>query len=371
MKYFLIAGEASGDLHASNLICELRKLDEKGVFCGFGGDLMRQAGCNIIQDYRNMAYMGFVAVALNIKKIHRNLQLAKQSILETQPDHLILIDYPTFNLKIAKFAKHHLPQTKIHYYVPPKVWAWKTWRIHNIARYSDNILGIFPFEPDFYAKYGYKAHYVGNPTAETVAGYNAAHKDSQRQRQIAIVPGSRKYEVEKCLPVMLRAALKTADQYEIIVTQAPTLDDKLYNDIINKTLGNKAKKIRLSRETYHAVSTSCAAIVNSGTATLETALLDTPQVAVYHVEFPHLMGALRNILFSIPYFTLVNIIAQKQVITELLAYEFTEENVSSELQRLLTDSGYCRQMLAGYQTIKDILGTRHSATSAARLIKNS
>jgi len=368
MKYFLIAGEASGDLHGSNLIRAIRQCDDASFFIGMGGDMMREAGCQLVQDYRNMAYMGFVAVAMNWRKIRHNINLAKQSIRDFQPDNLILIDYPSFNLQIAKYVKRHFPNIKITYYIPPKVWAWKKWRIHRIADCSDNILGIFPFEPNFYSAYGYSAIYVGNPTMESVKTFLAQYPNIHRKKQIVLIPGSRKYEVEKCLPIMLRAVKQWLGEYQIVVTKAPTLENDFYVRLLSATLGEVCNKITLSGSTYEAMASSAIAIVNSGTATLETALLGTPQVAVYHVEFPHLMGALRNLLFSIPYFTLVNIIVGKQVIKELLAYEFTVENVNREVNRLLSDDSYRLSMLEGYEEIKTILGQRNAALDAAQII---
>ncbi len=368
MKYFLIAGEASGDMHGSNLIGAIKSLDKNSTFVGMGGDMMKEAGCQLVQNYRNMAYMGFVAVAMNWRKIRHNIVLAKQEITNYHPDNLILIDYPSFNLRIAKFVKQHFPDIHITYYIPPKIWAWKRWRVHQIAKFSNHILGIFPFEPNFYLKYGYNALYVGNPTVETIDNYLSGHQEIFKAKRIALVPGSRKYEVEKCLPVMLHAVEQWLGDYEVIITKAPTLSEDCYKRIILNTLGNEVKHISLSDSTYDVMASSVVAVVNSGTATLETALLGTPQVAVYHVEFPHLMGALRDVLFSIPYFTLVNIIADRQVIKELLAYEFTAENVRSEVERLLSDSEYRKSMLQGYREIKNILGTKKAAIEAAKII---
>ncbi len=366
MKYFIIVGEASGDMHGAGLIRELKKLDESAEFTGLGGDLMREAGCRLIQDYRQMAYMGFVAVAMNIRKIRKNFNLTFKALSDLQPEHLILIDYPTFNLKIASFVKKKLPQTQISYYIPPKVWAWKTWRVHKIASVSDHILGIFPFEPSFYAKYGYKAEYVGNPVFDTVNDYMNSHTSVWHKKQIVIVPGSRRYEVEKCLPVMLHGVLPFINEYEIAVTMAPTLDTELYNSIIKSM--EMEHRVVLTRNTYDSIMESSVAIVNSGTATLETALLNVPQVAVYHVEFPHIIAALRNVLFSIKNFTLVNIIAGKSVIRELLATEFTSEKIEMELHRIINDETYRNNILAGYSDIRCILSSPHQAAVTASQI---
>ncbi len=365
MKYFIIAGEASGDLHASNLMKALLEKDQRAIFVGLGGEKMQTEGCKIYVDYRQMAYMGFVAVAQNLGKIKRNFRIARQALLQEQPDILILIDYPSFNLKMAKFCKKHLPHTKVIYYIPPKIWAWKKWRVHSIAKYCDQILGIFPFEPSFYEKYGYKCQYVGNPTADCIREFKAldstiTYNDSKPL--IAILPGSRPSEISKCLPTMLAAARKVTDgNYQIIVTAAPGVDDAFYIPYLQGEL--------LTRNTYPLLAQARAAIVNSGTATLETALIGCPQTAVYHVAgSKYLEKLLRPIMFRIKFFTLVNIIPNKEVIQELIASRFTEENIISELHRLLHDEAYREVMLQEYNALWSILGNRHAASSAAKCI---
>lgn len=410
MKYFLISGEASGDLHASNLIRALRTRDAQATFVGLGGDKMRAEGCDIRVDYRDMAYMGFVAVLKNLDKVKRNFRIAKQSLLDEQPDVLILIDYPSFNLRIAKFCKQHLPNTRIIYYIPPKVWAWKKRRVHSIAKYCDEILGIFPFEPSFYAKYGYQCRYIGNPTADSIRTFqlqrsdlpstasNASDLPSTAKRStgrspiyhlqrsdlqqsvlqrsdlqqsdlpstIALLPGSRRSEISHCLPTMLQAARQVAkDNYQIIVTAAPGIEDDFYRPFL---LPGEI----LTRDTYNIIAQAKAAIVNSGTATLETALIGCPQTAVYHVTgSKYLEKLLRPIMFSIPHFTLVNIIPQQEVIQELIASRFTAENVAHELNRLLHDEPYRQTMLANYQQLWHILGSQSAADSAAKIIGES
>lgn len=364
MKYFLIAGEASGDLHAANLMAALYEKDSQALFVGLGGDKMRAYGCQLYVDYREMAYMGFVAVFQNLGKIKRNFQIAQQALLQEQPDVLILIDYPSFNLKIAKYCKQHLPQTKIVYYIPPKIWAWKEWRIHQIARYCDQILGIFPFEPAFYAKHGYTCQYVGNPVADSIRNWRreAKNDEAKGKRIIAILPGSRQSEISKCLPTMLAAARKVAgDQYRIVVTVAPGIDDVFYQPYLQNE--------ELTRDTYTLLEQACAAVVNSGTATLETALIRCPQTAVYHVAgSKYLEWLIKPILFKIKHFTLVNIISDKEVIQELVASRFTEYNVEQELRRLLEDEPYRIKMKAEYETIWGILGDQHAAEGAAGVI---
>jgi lipid-A-disaccharide synthase len=364
MKYFLIAGEASGDLHAANLMAALCKKDPQALFVGLGGDKMRAHGCHLYVDYREMAYMGFVAVFQNLGKIKRNFQTAQQALIQEQPDVLILIDYPSFNLKIAKYCKQHLPQTKIIYYIPPKIWAWKEWRVHQIARYCDQILGIFPFEPAFYAKHGYTCQYVGNPVADSIRNWRREAKsdEAKGKRVIAILPGSRKSEISKCLPTMLAAARKLAsNQYRIVVTAAPGIDDVFYQPYLQSE--------ELTRDTYTLLDQAYAAVVNSGTATLETALIRCPQTAVYHVAgSKYLEWLIKPILFKIKHFTLVNIISDKEVIQELVASRFTEHNVEQELRRLLEDEPYRMKMKAEYETLWDTLGDRHAADGAAGMI---
>jgi len=370
MKYFLIAGEASGDMHAARLMAALRQCDAEATFAGLGGDKMQAEGCKLYRHYAKMAYMGYVAVLLHIKDIRTNIRITEQALLSEQPDELILIDYPGFNLHMAKFAKRHLPKTKITYYIPPKVWAWKRWRVHTIGKYCDCILGIFPFEPDFYAGYGYTCKYVGNPTAESVADYlqsSAIVEVADRKPYVALLPGSRRHEINDCLPKMLSAAVQVREKcpniQRIVVTQAPGIERDLY-----ERLCAGYEQVELTENTYDAVRHAAAAVVNSGTATLETALIGCPQVAVYHLAFGHVLGLLRPLMFRIPHFTLVNIIAGREVIRELLVYEFTVEATRDELLRLLTDTGYAQQMRAGYEQVRQILGNARAAENAAKEI---
>ena len=382
-RYFLIVGEASGDMHAARLITALRQRDPQAEFAGLGGDKMQDVGCRLYQHYRNMAYMGYVAVFTHLKEIRANIRIAQQALLREQPDELILIDYPGFNLPMAKFAKRHLAHTRITYSIPPKIWAWKRWRVHSIGKYCDRILGIFPFEPAFYARYGYDCTYVGNPTSEAITDYLSQHSVPNAQsptrspqhevintksQYVALLPGSRLREVENCLPKMLLAAEQAIDGTDIrriVVTQAPGIDPELYKQLC---AGHPLAK--LTTDTYDAVLHARAAIVNSGTATLETALLGCPQVAVYHLSFGHLLGFLRPVMFRIPHFTLVNIVSKREVIKELLAYEFTVESTRDELRRLLTDTVYTQQMCADYKQLQQLLGTSRAAETAATIIQN-
>lgn len=366
-KYFLIAGEASGDKHAAALMAQIKQRDPQAQFVGLGGSHMATAECRLYQDIRHMAFMGFAAVLANAGQIRRNFCIAEEALLQEKPDVLILVDYPSFNLRIAAFCKKHLPKTKIIYYIPPKVWAWKKRRIHRIAQLCDEVLGIFPFEPDFYAQYGYRCTYIGNPTAEQITQINRNIRNTRNTRNtptIAILPGSRESEIRHCLPRMLEAARRFAD-YRIVVCAAPGIDEAFYAPYLREDE-------TLTRKTYEAVQQAKAAIVNSGTATLETALLGTPQVAVYHLACSGIVRLIRPwvqpLLFSIPYFTLVNIISGKEVIRELLGDAFTTERVATELQRLLTDEAYTKEMLANYEHLSKLLGTQPAAATAAEII---
>ena len=372
MKYFIIAGEASGDLHGSNLMKALRAKDPQALFVGLGGDKMREEGCDIRVDYRDMAYMGFMAVIANLHKVRRNMRIAQQALLAEKPDTLILIDYPSFNLRIAKFCHQHLPNTRIVYYIPPKIWAWKEWRVHQIAKYTHDILGIFPFEPAFYAKHGYRCQYVGNPTADCIREFRIKNlelrscenefKIQNSKFIIAILPGSRRSEISHCLPTMLAAARQVAgNQYRVVVTAAPGVEDSFYAPYLQGET--------LTRDTYTLLSKTTAAVVNSGTATLETALIGCPQTAVYHVAgSKYLEWILKPIMFKIKHFTLVNIIAGKEVIQELVASRFTQANIEKELKQLLNNQTYREQMLNDYQQIQMILGTESAPNNAANII---
>lgn len=359
MKYFIIAGEPSGDIHASRLIQAVKALDAEAHFAGLGGDRMRDAGCLLYQDYRKMAFMGFAAVAHNLGNILRNFSLAKEALLHEQPDVLILIDYPSFNLRMAAFAKKNMPSLRICYYIPPKVWAWKQFRIHQIARLSDEVLGIFPFEPDFYRSFGYRCDYVGNPTRDEVQEYLQAHPEQRNEAEkpyIAILPGSRPSEISHCLPKMLEAAQRYPE-YAVRVAAAPAVDEAFYAKYMDAG-------IPLVHDTYSLVRGAYAAIVNSGTATLETALLGCPQVAVYHVGCPHLFSLFWWLCFKMRLFTLPNIILGREIIKEKLALHFTVDEVADELERLLHDEPYRRQMCRDYTQLAQTLTPPSEGTSA-------
>ena len=374
MKYFFLVGEASGDLHASHLIEALKQQDPAASFSGFGGDKMAAAGCELYRHINDLAFMGFVAVLKNLKTIRHNFAIAKQTLLTEQPDVLVLVDYPSFNLKMAQFARKHLPSLRIVYYIPPKVWAWKQWRRKTILKVCDQVLCIFPFEPSFYdaecTKHNAQVVYVGNPTAEECRASGISGSSAKRSKTIALLPGSRRSEIANCLPKMLEAARRFPD-YEIRIAQAPSIPTEFYEQVVGEST------LLLYPSTPLLLQTAAVAIVNSGTATLEAAMFGCPEVAVYHVACPHLMGLIWKAMFTIRHFTLPNIILDKrnekgepqEVIRELLAYLFTVENIEAEVKRLLEDEPYRQTMLNDFEQLRTLLGDQPVAGVAAQYIK--
>jgi len=373
MRYFLIAGEASGDLHASNLMHEIKKQDPKAEFCFLGGDLMLAQGGVMVRHYREMAFMGFITVVKNLKKILTNLEDCKKAISDFRPDLVILTDYPDFNLQIAKFVKANY-QTPVYYYIPPKIWAWKEYRIKKIKLYTDRIFTIFPFETAFYKKHNYEVDYVGNPTVDSIAmrpGTDETFETFSRRNNlqskpvIALIPGSRRQEIANCLPKMMEAA-GTFTDYQIVISGAPGIEPEYYQQFL------KLNPVPVVfNQTYQLISQSVAAIVNSGTATLETALIGIPQVVVYHVFLGRLANLAKGIILKIKYISLVNLIADRELVKELIANHFTVGNVRLELDRLLNNNEYRNNMLKGYEDIKATLGEAGTAQRAAKKMVDS
>lgn len=374
MKYYLIAGEASGDLHASRLMQSLRRVDGEAEFRFFGGDLMSAAGGTRVRHYRDLAYMGFVPVLLHLRTIFRNMAFCKRDITEWHPDVVILVDYPGFNLDIAKFlhAKTSIP---VYYYISPKIWAWKEYRIKNIKRDVSELFSILPFEvPFFEGKHGYKIHYVGNPTADEVSGFLKTYTDSygefcsknaldSRRPVIALLAGSRKQEIKDNLPAMIEAASRFADNYQFVVAGAPSISADYYARFIS---GQPVKIVY--GQTYELLAHSRAAVVTSGTATLETALFNVPQVVCYETPIPKVIAFLRKHLLKVRYISLVNLIADREVVRELVADTFSVDNIAAELSRLLPD-GTCRNsMLDGYAEVRRRLGDRIAPDNAAEIM---
>lgn len=370
MKYYLIAGEASGDLHASNLMQAIKEQDDNAEFRFFGGDLMQQVGGTLVKHYRELAFMGFIPVLLNLRTILRNLEVCKKDILKFSPDVVILVDYPGFNLKIAKYLKLNTSIPAI-YYISPKIWAWKEYRIKSFKKYVDQMLSILPFEVDFYKKHNYPVNYVGNPTVDAIVN----RKDSNQTFQefieknkledkpiIAILAGSRKQEIEDNLPSMLKA-IEMFKSHQIVIAGAPGIEESLYDEFIPQKNASL-----IFGQTYNILAQANAALVTSGTATLEAALLNVPQVVCYKTPVPKLSyWAFKNILHT-PYISLVNLIANKEVVKELFAKFFSVENIHDETEKLLFDSKYRQKMLDEYQLIQDILGKENASEKAAKLI---
>ena len=367
MRYFIIAGEASGDLHGSRLIAELKHRDVDAQFCFFGGDKMREAaGCEPVVHCRDMAFMGFVNVLLNLNKVYRFRKLAQCELLRFQPDKVILIDYPGFNLRFAKFVKQNLPTAEVVYYIAPKLWAWKEYRIESIKRYVDRMFTIFPFETEWFVSRGYKVEYVGNPSVDSVSAFMREDFDEARFRAdnglderpiVALLAGSRRQEISSCLPIMAQLAPLYPD-YQFVVAAAPSIEPEFYDEIISKTNQNNSQLSILNSQfsTYSLLRIARAAVVNSGTATLETALFRVPQVVVYKVFAGRLAMILKPLLIKTPWVSLVNIIAQREVVVELLAHNYTLERTKEELDRIVVDGERRREMLRAYDEIIGVLG---------------
>lgn len=374
MKYYLIVGEASGDLHASRLMRSLRRIDGDADFRFFGGDLMSAVGGTRVKHYRELAYMGFIPVLLHLRTIFKKMALCKRDIVEWQPDVVILVDYPGFNLDIAKYlhAKTSIP---VYYYISPKIWAWKEYRIKNIKRDVSKMFSILPFEVPFYeSKHHYPIHYVGNPTADEVtefkASYTETFEDFCRKNSlqadkpvIALLAGSRRQEIKDNLPAMLEAASRYADKYQLVVAGAPSIPHEYYSKFIS---GHDVSIVY--NQTYPLLAHSCAALVTSGTATLETALFGVPQVVCYETPIPKVIAFLRKHLIKVRYISLVNLIANKNVVTELVADTFSVENIAGELGRLLPGEPTRAAMLDGYAEVKQRLGKENAPDNAARIM---
>lgn len=372
MKYYLIVGEASGDLHASRLMLSLRQYDPDAEFRFFGGDLMTRAGGTRVKHYRELAYMGFVPVLLHLPVIFRNMKMCKADIVRWKPDVVILVDYPGFNLSIAKFVKKNT-DIPVYYYISPKIWAWKEWRIKAIKRDVKEMFSILPFEVPFYEKkHHYRIHYVGNPTAEEVDNFRHVYtetKDEFCQRNglsakpiITILAGSRRQEIKDNLPSMLEAARHFAD-YQMVIAAAPSITESYYK----KFLGDSEAKM-VKTQTYELLAHSTAALVTSGTATLETALLNVPQVVCYETPVPKLIRFAFKHIIKVHFISLVNLIADKEIVQELLADRFSVRNIADELYRILPGQPGRDRMLADYLLVRTQLGNATAPDNAARIM---
>lgn len=367
MKYYIIAGEASGDLHGSNLIREIKKLDNIADIRCWGGDLMEHAGGKLAKHYRDLAFMGFIEVIKNIRKIIANLTFCKQDISQFNPDVLILIDYPGFNLRIAEWAKQK--GLKVVYYISPQVWAWKEGRVKKIRKNVDKMLVILPFERNFYKKWGYDVEYVGHPLADVVDSAQneidplpvAIFSPLNENNIVALLPGSREQEVLKKLPVMLEVS-KSFPDYRFVVAKAPSLSDAFYDQLLDQY-----KNVRSIRnKTYPLLLQSKAALVTSGTATLETALFGVPQVVCYKGSAISYQIAKR--LVKVKYISLVNLIMDKEVVKELIQDDMNVINVKRELTRILKDQEAINKMKEDYADLKKLLRQGGQASKKAAKI---
>ncbi|WP_281644198.1 lipid-A-disaccharide synthase [Bacteroides zoogleoformans] len=369
MKYYLIVGEASGDLHASHLMSALKEEDAQAEFRFWGGDLMAAVGGTMVKHYKEMAYMGFIPVLLHLRTIFANMKLCKEDVVAWQPDVLILVDYPGFNLSIAKFVHAHT-RIPVFYYISPKIWAWKEYRIKDIKRDVNELFSILPFEVNFFeGKHGYPIHYVGNPTVDEVAAFLASGSETfedfvhvnglSGKPIIALLAGSRKQEIKDNLPDMLRAAASFPD-CQPVLAGAPGISPKFYKQYV----GGGDVKI-LFNKTYPLLRQAKAALVTSGTATLEAALFRVPQAVCYHTPIGKIMAFLKRHVLKVKYISLVNLIAGREVVKELVADAMTVDRISSELGRILYDGEYRKQMIGGYEDVASRLGEAGAARQAA------
>ena len=415
MKYYLIAGEASGDLHASHLIAAIRKEDAEAQFRCFGGDMMSAEGAELVQHYRDLAYMGIFPVLMHLRTILRGMRQCQEDILRWQPDVVILVDYPGFNLKIARFLKQH-SNIPVYYYISPKIWAWKEWRIKDIKRDVDAMFSILPFEVEFYEKHHYPIHYVGNPTADEVNAFlkeqgtgskEAFCKDNNLDGRpiIALLAGSRKQEVHDNLRRMIEAAQPYTKDYQLVLAAAPGLDDAFYKEQVEQAMtkvqssivnaqcsmvnaqwsmlngqwsmlngqwsmvNGQCSMISIVRDqTYRLLQHSTAALVTSGTATLETALFRVPQVVCYYMKWGWLASLARKLILKVPYISLVNLIAGEEVVPELVAEQMNAENVRRHLAAILPGGSAREAQLQGYDRMAAILGEPGAPQRAAKII---
>lgn len=367
MKYYIIAGEASGDLHGSNLVASLRAQDHEAKIRAWGGEKMRKNGANVVKNYHDLAFMGFVEVLMNLRTILKNFSFCKKDITEFNPDAIILIDYPGFNLKVAKWA--HKKGYKVFYYISPQVWAWKRRRVYKIKKVVDKMLCILPFEKKFYDSYNVDCQFVGHPLLDEIAKVNPVDKNkfyksnrlNPKKEIIAMLPGSRKQEVSRMLTVMLDV-VKQFPNYQFVIACAPSLPVSYYKEII----GDKANVRLVVNRTYQLLQLSSAAMVTSGTATLETALFDVPEVVCYKAN--KISYIIARQLAKVRFICLVNLIMDREVVKELIQNDLTASNVANELKSLLASSKRQKKLLEDYEELKAVLGNAGASDKAAETI---
>lgn len=371
MKYYLIVGEASGDLHASNLMKAIKDVDSSAEFRFFGGDLMSAVGGERVKHYRELAYMGFIPVLMHLRTIFSNMSMCKKDIVQWSPDVLILVDYPGFNLSIAEYV-HKNTDIPVYYYISPKIWAWKEHRIKNIKRDVDELFSILPFEIDFFEKkHDYKINYIGNPCVDAV---DAFLRNSPETREefvkrndipdkpiVALLAGSRKQEITANLPLMLEA-VKNYPGYQPVIAGAPGIDKDFYKPYLEEGA------CIVFGETYNILNNAYAALVTSGTATLEAGIFRVPQVVCYATPLARLYSWLKKHFLKVKFVSLVNLVADKEVVRELVAADMTLENVKAELGKILADGDERKAMLDEYDRMLEILGEAGASQRAARKI---
>lgn len=373
MKYFLIAGEASGDLHASKLMQAIKNKDANAEFRFVGGDKMIAIGGECIFHYKDIAYMGFIPVMLHANIILNALKKSKTEIINWKPDKVILIDYPGFNLKIASYLHKH-SNIPIYYYISPKIWAWKEFRIKNIKRDITKLISILPFEIEFFEKkHNYPIHYVGNPSVDEISEFKSCYKETEElfkerlnlgnEKIIALLPGSRKQEIKDNLTIMLDTTKSFVSKgYQLVIAAAPNIPDEFYKRFIQ----NNVTIVR--NETYPLLTHSKAALITSGTATLETALFGVPQVVCYYIPFGKIINLLRKFFLKVKYISLVNLIVDKELVTELVGDQMNKNRLSKELSNILEGDKRKNEILKGYQEMYQRLGTSGASKRAAEII---
>jgi lipid-A-disaccharide synthase len=368
MKYYIIAGEASGDLHGSNLIKAIHKKDSQAKIRAWGGDLMEAADANVVKHYRDLAFMGFAEVIMNLRTILRNIKECKKDIKNYKPDAVILIDYPGFNLRIAEFAKNL--GIKVYYYISPQIWAWKKGRVHQIAKFTDKVFVILPFEKEFYAKYGYEVDFVGHPLLDAIGKRDESEAKAATLRKefeltnkpiVAILPGSRKQEIGVMLPIMLKQ-IKNFPSHQFVIAAAPSFDLSYFKPFTEKYPSLNI----ISNRTYDLLQISHAALVTSGTATLETALFKVPEVVCYKANAISYQIAKR--IVDIKYISLVNLIMDQEVVTELIQAKLNEKLLKQELGKLLSDTPERLKMINKFEELINALGSGGASATTAKLL---
>jgi len=365
VKYFLIVGEASGDLHASRLMRALREADTEAEFRFFGGDLMAEIGGTLVRHYRSLAYMGFLPVLLHLPSIAKGFMECYRDICQLKPDVVIPVDYSGFNLPML-WLLHRQTSFPTYYYISPKFWAWMPWRAKIVKRYATAMFTILPFEDDFYRRIGFKASFVGNPTVSEVEAFQASYSESfsdftARHGILALLPGSRRQEIKSNLPAMLAATANLRQRYAVVVAKIGSVEPQLY-DILNV----EQTVFAVENDTYALLHHSVAAVVVSGTATLETAVFDVPQVVCYYTGLPRLTRWAFRHFMSVRFISLVNLIVGREVVSELFADDFSTENIAQRLGEILPDGQRRKAMIEGYKQLRDILGHGDSAKRAAQ-----